>query len=68
MGTIGAATLFGSLVDLDVLDDKVGGVEAFGVGVCLGVFEEREKVLGGFYGPASAGDAELFSCLWGGRG
>lgn len=62
MSTIRTATLLGRLVDLDVLDDQVAGVEAFGVGVCFRVFEEAEEELGGFFGPAGFGDAELFSC------
>lgn len=33
MSTVGATALLGCLVDLDVLDDQVAGVEAFGVGV-----------------------------------
>lgn len=33
MSTIGTTTLLGCLVDLDVLDDQVAGIEAFGVGV-----------------------------------
>lgn len=62
MSTIRTATLLGRLVDLDVLDDQVAGVEAFGVGVCFRVLEEAEEELGGFFGPAGFGDAELFSC------
>ena len=62
MSTIGTTTLLRRLVDLDVLDDQVPGVEAFGVGVCFGVFEEREQEFGGFLGPAGARDAELFAC------
>lgn len=61
MSTVCAATLLRCLVDLDVLDDKIRGVEAFGVCVCLCVFEEAEKEFGGLDGPASAGDAELFT-------
>jgi len=63
MCTVGAAALLGRLVDLDVLDDQVAGVQALGVGVCLGVLEEREEECGGFLGPAGAGDAELFACV-----
>lgn len=33
MSTVGATALLGCLVDLDVLDDQIAGVEAFGVGV-----------------------------------
>lgn len=61
MSTIGTTTLLGSLVDLDVFDDQVAGVEALCVGVCFGVFEEAEEEFGGFLGPAGFGDAELFS-------
>lgn len=58
VGTVGAATLLGCLVHLDVLDDEVGGVEAFGVGVGLGVLEEIENVFGGLFGPARFVGAE----------
>lgn len=60
MSAIRATTLFGRLVDLNVLDDEVAGVEAFGVGVCFCVLEEAEEEFGGFFGPAGFGDAELF--------
>ena len=63
MSTISTTALLGRLVDLDVLDDEVSGVEALGVGVCFCVFEEAEEEFGGFLGPAGAGDAELFA--WG---
>ena len=33
MSTVGTTALLGCLVDLDVLDDQVAGIEAFGVGV-----------------------------------
>jgi len=56
-----AAALLGSLVDLDVLDDQVAGVEALGVGVGLSVLEEAEEELGGLDGPAGAGDTELLA-------
>ena len=61
MSTVRAATLLRRLVDLDVLDDEIGGVEALCVGVCLCVFQEAEEEFGGFDGPAGAGDAELFA-------
>src|SRR5271170_465019 len=41
-----SSTLLGCLVDLNVLDDQVGGVEAFGIGIRFGVLEEAEKKLG----------------------
>ena len=57
-----ASPLLGSLVDLDVLDDQVAGVETFGVGVGFGIFEQAEEELGGLFGPTRFGDAELFAC------
>lgn len=62
MGTVSTSALLGGLVDLDVLDDEVGGVETLGVSVGLGVLEETEQKLGGLGGPASAGDTELLAC------
>jgi hypothetical protein len=61
MGTICTTTLLGCLVDLDVLDDQVAGVQALGVGVCFCVLEECKEMFGGFDGPAGAGDTELFA-------
>jgi hypothetical protein len=40
VSSVCSAALFGGLVDLDVLNDQVGGVESLGVGVGLGVLEE----------------------------
>jgi hypothetical protein len=62
VGTVCAPALLGSLVDLDVLDDQVAGVESLGVGVGLGVLEETEKDLGGLDGPASTGDTHGLAC------
>lgn len=56
--TVCAAALLWCLVDLDVLNDKVTGIEALGIGVGLSVLEETEKELGRLDGPASAGDTE----------
>lgn len=61
MSTVCAAALLGGLVDLDVLDDQVGGVKTLGVGVGLGVLEEREDELGRLDGPAGLGDTELLA-------
>ena len=60
MGTISTTTLLGSLVDLDVLNYQVAGIETFCVGVCFCVFKEAEEEFGGFLGPTGFGDAELF--------
>jgi hypothetical protein len=54
VGTVCAATLLRGLVDLDVLDNQVAGVETLGVGV----LEEREKELSALGGPAGLGDTE----------
>lgn len=56
--TVCAAALLWCLVDLDVLYDKVTGIEALGIGVGLSVLEETEKELGRLDGPAGAGDTE----------
>lgn len=63
MRTICTTTLLGRLVDLDMLDDQVAGVETLGIGVGFGVLEQRGEEFGGFLGPARAGDAELFACV-----
>ena len=47
VSTVCSAALLGSLVDLDVLDNQVGGVETLGVGVGFGVLEETEQEFGG---------------------
>ena len=62
MGTVCASPLLGGLVDLDVLDDQVAGIETLGVGVGLSVLEQTEKELGGLDGPAGLGDTELLAC------
>ena len=67
MGTVCASPLLGGLVDLDVLDDQVAGVQTLGVGVGLGVLEEREEELSRLDGPASPADTELLACCRGTR-
>ena len=62
VGTVCAAALLRGLVDLDVLDDQVGGVEALGVGVGLSVLEQTEEELGALDGPAGLGDTESLAC------
>jgi hypothetical protein len=58
VGTVSAPALLRGLVDLDVLDNEVGGVETLGIGVGLSVLEETEKDLGGLDGPAGTGNTE----------
>lgn len=45
MCTICPSSLFRCLVDLNVLDDEVGGVKTFRVGIGLGVLEQRNEEL-----------------------
>lgn len=60
--TVCAAALFRCLVDLNVLDDQVAGVEALGVGIGLGVLEQAEQELSRLDGPAGLGDSESLAC------
>ena len=62
VGTVSPPALLGGLVDLDVLDDQVAGIETLGIGVGLGVLEEVLEELGGLDGPAGLGDTELLAC------
>ena len=64
VGTVSPPALLGGLVDLDVLDDQVAGIETLGIGVGLGVLEETEQVLSGLDGPASLGDTESLACTF----
>ena len=61
MGTVCPPPLLRGLVDLDVLDNQVAGVEALGVGVGLSVLEETEEEVGRLDGPPGAGNAELLA-------
>lgn len=54
VSTVCASSLLRGLVDLDVPDDKVAGVEAFGIGVGLGVLQETEQEFGRLNGPTGA--------------
>jgi hypothetical protein len=60
VGAVCTTSLLGCLVDLDVLDDQVSGIEALCVGVGFGVLEEREEEFGGFNGPAGFGNTKCF--------
>jgi len=59
--TVSPSSLFWCLVDLDVRDDKLFGIETFRVGIGLGVLEETEQEDGGLLWPASHGGTMLFS-------
>lgn len=62
VGAVGSAALLGGLVDLDVLDDELRGVEAFGVGVGFRILQQAEEELGGLDGVTGLGDTELLAC------
>ena len=61
VSTVGASPSLGGLVDLDVLDNKVTGVETLGVSVGLGVLEEVGEEVGGLGGPAGLADTPLLA-------
>ena len=61
VSTVSTAATLGGLVDLDVLDNQVAGVETLGVGVGLSVLQEIDQELGGLDGPASLADTELLA-------
>lgn len=63
VSTVCAAALLGGLVDLNVLDNQVAGIETLGVGVGLSVLEQAQKELGRLDGPAGLGDTELLACI-----
>lgn len=62
VSTVCAAALLGGLVDLDVLDNQVAGIETLGVGIGLSVLEETEDERSGLDWPSGAGDTELLAC------
>jgi hypothetical protein len=61
MSTVGAATLLGSLVDLDMLDDEVRRIQAFDIGIGFGILEQSDEEFGRLDGPAGLGDTELLA-------
>ena len=66
MSSICPPPLLRRLVDLDVFDDQIACVQAFGVCIRFCVLEEAEEEFGAFLWPAGFGDAELFACCVGG--
>lgn len=63
VSTVRASPLLRRLVDLDVLDDQVAGVQALGVGIGLSILEQREQELSGLDGPTGLADAELLAFI-----
>lgn len=61
MRTVRPPALLGRLVDLDVLDNEVGGIESLGVGIGLGVLEQVKQEGCRLLGPAGLADAKLLA-------
>jgi hypothetical protein len=61
MSTIRASPLFRCLVDLNVLDDEVVGVETLGIGIGFRILEQRLQELCRLHRPASLRDTELLA-------
>lgn len=61
MGTICSSPLLGSLVDLNVLNDQIPGIEALRIGIGFCVSKEPEQELSRLDWPPSESDAEWFS-------
>jgi hypothetical protein len=62
MCAVSTSTALGGLVDLDVLNNEVAGVEAFGVCISLGILQEAEEMLGRLHRPAGFGNTPLLAC------
>lgn len=62
MSAVCASPLFRGLVDLDVLNDEIAGVEALGISIRFCVLEETEEEIGGFNGPSTFSGAECLGC------
>ena len=61
MSTICASPLLRRLVDLDVLDDEVVGIETLAIGIGLGILQQRLQELRRLDWPAGLRDAELLA-------
>jgi len=61
VSTVSSATLLGGLVDLDVLDDEVGCIQAFDIGIGFGILEQSDEELSRLDGPAGLRDTELLA-------
>lgn len=62
VSTVCAATLLWCLVDLNVLDNQVGGIQTLGVGVGLSVLKKRGQELSRLDGPASLAHTKCLAC------
>lgn len=62
MGSVCSSSLLWCLVDLDVLDNQVIGVEALSIGVGFGVLEETEEEFGRLDWMTGFRDAKVLAC------
>jgi hypothetical protein len=63
VSTVCTSSLLWCLVDLNVLDDQVAGVESLSVGVCLCVLEKTKEKLGGLDGPTGTRDTKCLAYI-----
>lgn len=61
MSTVCSAALLRGLVDLNVLDNEICGIEALGIGIGFGVLEQVKEEASRLDRPASLGDTELLA-------
>ena len=62
VSSVCSTALLWGLVDLDMFDNQVAGVKAFGVGVRFGILEETEEEFRGLDRMAGSRDTKLFAC------
>ena len=62
VSSVCSTSLFGCLIDLDMFNDQVAGIEAFDISVGFGILEKSEKEFSRFDRVAGTGDSELFAC------
>jgi len=63
VSAVRASPLLRRLVDLDVLDDQVAGIQTLGIRVRLGVLQQAEQELSRLDGPAGPADAKLLAYI-----
>jgi hypothetical protein len=61
MSTIRASPLLGRLVDLDVLDNEIIGVQALAISIGLSILQQALQELSGLDGPAGLAHTELLA-------
>ena len=61
VGTICPTTLFWCLIDLNMLNNQMAGVQTLSIGIRFSILEESEEILRRFDWPSSTSDTELLS-------